>query len=177
MISFLESSSLLVLVAVHAVWLSVTTGAALGMYLFAIPIIKTGPSVSSIVMLHQFHHLIDLGIRYMQTNSRIQVFSLATLMSVLYYHSDPVVASKWWYCATALLVCMQAIWYEVVFIFPTNDTLVQMEKELSKTSNSEAGLKVRPEVLRLLERWRRRHFARIVIPFVAASIMTYGLLA
>ncbi|EON61829.1 hypothetical protein W97_01047 [Coniosporium apollinis CBS 100218] len=156
--------------------IAVIGGAAVSMYIFSIPVIESGREFSSAVMLRQFHYLITLGAKYLQNGSRIQGISLSTLVYLLYRHPDPDMASRWKWFAAALFVGAQVAWYEVVYVFPTNDRLVEMEGELRKTDEPDADRKARPEVMRLLEKWRRRHIGRIIIPFAAVTLAFCGLL-
>lgn len=160
--------------ALNITWSAARGGAALGMYLFSVPVIEGGGKFSTIMMLRQFHHLITLGFRYIQTESRIQNIPLFALTWLFYRHPDPEVSKAWLYFFGALLVQLQAAWYEVVFVFPINDKLVEMEGTLEKM-DEKADRAMQPQVLRLLESWRAWHIGRIVIPFAAVAIAFGGL--
>lgn len=144
------------------------------MYLFSVPVIETGRGFSTQVMLRQFHHLISLGIKYIQAGSRVQGITLAACTWLLYRHSDPEIQSAWPYFAAALVVGLQVAWYEIVFVFPINDKLIEMKGRLEKM-DEKADRAMGPEVLELLEKWRTWHIGRIVIPFLAVAIASAGL--
>lgn len=72
------------------------------------------------------------------------------------------------------MVGLQVAWYEVVFVFPINDRLIEMEARLEKM-DEKADRGMRDEVLRLLKEWRKWHIGRIVIPFAAVAIAVAGL--
>jgi hypothetical protein len=172
----LENRDLLkALAALNIVWTACRAGVALCLYRFSVPVIETGRDFSTMVMLRQFHHLISLGFKYIQTESRFQNIPLLALSWSLYRHPDPEISSKWLYVFTATLVQIQAAWYEVVFVFPINDKLTDLEKKLEKKDEI-ADQEMRPEVLGLLEAWRMWHIGRIVIPFAAAVVGLGGLL-
>ncbi|KAH6712724.1 hypothetical protein BKA61DRAFT_674986 [Leptodontidium sp. MPI-SDFR-AT-0119] len=179
-----DSTFLKTFAAFNTIYLAALAGAAHGMYLFSIPIIKNNSS--TLGMLRQFHQLITLGARYMQGSSRMQGVSLAALTYLLYRYPDLEIARRWKYFAAALVVGIQVAWYEVVFIFPTNDRLVEMEGELKReTGGGEEGKRegekardreMRGEVLRLLEQWRRWHVGRIIVPLVCTCLAVCGLI-
>ncbi|KAK0102314.1 hypothetical protein ONS95_005937 [Cadophora gregata] len=120
----------------NTIYLAALAGAAHGMYIFSIPIIEN--SDSSMNMLRQFHQLITLGAKYMQGSSRIQGASLALLTYLLYAHPDEDIDARWTWFGAALVLGAQVAWYEFVFIFPTNDRLVEMERD--RGPNKSAGL-------------------------------------
>lgn len=163
-----------VFAAVNIACLAGFGGAAMGMYLFSIPIIQTGRDFSTKVMLRQFHHLITLGARYMQNGSRVQALSLLTLSWLCYRHPDDRIHGAWLHFAAALFVLVQIAWYEVVFVFPYNDALIEMERRLERV-DVKSDRAVGAEGNRLLEGWRMWHIGRIAIPFIAAAIALRGL--
>ncbi|KAL2071180.1 hypothetical protein VTL71DRAFT_12415 [Oculimacula yallundae] len=174
---FSDPTFLKAFAAFNTIWLAALAGAAQGMYTFSIPIVRN--NTSSFNMLRQFHQLITLGAKYMQGSSRVQGILLATLSYLLYIHPDPEIAARWKYFAAALVIGVQVAWYEVVFIFPTNDRLVDMEGELKRMDGEERGereLEMRGEILVLLDSWRKWHIGRIVVPFISASLILIGLM-
>ncbi|PVH89164.1 hypothetical protein DL98DRAFT_565294 [Cadophora sp. DSE1049] len=173
-----SSTFLKVFAAFNTIYLAALAGAAYGMYIFSIPIVKN--SNSSLTMLRQFHQLITLGARYMQGSSRIQGISLALLTYLLYSHPDEEISGRWKWFGAALVLGAQVAWYEVVFVFPTNDRLVEMEGELKNVSGGEdrenRDREIMGEVLRLLDQWRRWHVGRIVVPLVCTCFAVCGLI-
>ncbi|KAI9155651.1 hypothetical protein HJFPF1_08239 [Paramyrothecium foliicola] len=139
--------------ALNTVLLGLVAGAAISMYTFSIPVIETGGSISSLVMLRQFHQLITFGARYLQKGSRIQGILLALLTYLFYSHPDDEIAHRWEHFATALFVGAQVAWYEVVFVFPINDRLVEMEAQQLKAKTSVTDQNANQEIFRLLEEW------------------------
>ncbi|KAK4620150.1 hypothetical protein CLAFUW4_11083 [Fulvia fulva] len=135
------------LAALNLILVALIAGAASTLYISSIPIIKLGRSHSSKVMLKQFRLLVVLGGRYLQTGSRIWAASMAILTWLLYVHQDEVLSGRGRYSAAALFIGAQAGWYEIVYVFPTNDRLMEMEVELLKSDDAEADQKIRKEVL------------------------------
>ena len=160
--------------AFNITWIAVVAGLAIGMYSFSVPVIEDARGFSTQVMLRQFHHLIRLGIKYIQQGSRVQGVTLALLTWMFYRHPDEAISQAWPYFAASLLVGLQVAWYEVVFVFPINDKLIEMEGILEKM-DEKADRAMRDEVLELLEQWRKWHIGRIVIPFAAIGVAVAGL--
>jgi hypothetical protein len=111
----------------------------------------------------------------MQGGSRIQAVPHLLLIYLFYQHPDPAISSRWKYFAAAIFVGVQSAWYEVVTIFPTNDKLLKLEEEVKKM-NQEQDRKMRGEVVGLLEKWRRWHIGRIVLPTVSFGLAVCGVL-
>jgi len=125
------------------------------MALMIIPILRLAPTPS--IATTQFNHTVNLGARYMQTSSRSLAAALALLTAALYQPGD----SSWKYCVAALVLLFNVAWYEVVFIFPTNDRI--------------ATGKVGGEEMRvLLDSWQRWHWGRILMPAVSGCIVLFG---
>ncbi|KAK5700046.1 hypothetical protein LTR97_006180 [Elasticomyces elasticus] len=162
--------------ALNIVWIAVVAGCAISMYIFSIPVIEKGQDFSSAVMLRQFHDLINRGTKYLQGGSRIQAILLIILVYLTYTHPDPEISGRWKYFAAATFIGAQVAWYEVVFVFPTNDRLIEMESQLKRTDDADADRRARAEVLRLFDKWRFWHVGRIVIPFAAVAVGMAGLL-
>ncbi|KAK3631636.1 hypothetical protein LTR56_016743 [Elasticomyces elasticus] len=169
-------------VALNITWIAVVAGCAISMYIFSIPVISKAQDQdqhqhhSTTIMLRQFHDLINRGTKYLQGGSRIQAVLLVILVYLTYTHPDPEIASRWKYFAAATFIGAQVAWYEVVFVFPTNDRLIEMESELKTANDADADRKARAEVLRLFDKWRYWHVGRIVIPFAAVGVGMVGLL-
>ncbi|USW52125.1 hypothetical protein Slin15195_G054440 [Septoria linicola] len=169
--------------ALNVTSLAAIGGAATGMYIFSIPTILTAQrsDSSTLTMLKQFHHLITLGRKYMQNGAKIQALALCLLTWLFYRHPDPDISRLGKFFLMALVVLVQVAWYEVVFVFPINDKLVEMEGRLEKVcgeeEKGEMDRAMREEVLGLLEDWRKWHFGRIVIPFAAVGVVFAGLLS
>lgn len=164
------------LAAFNLILIALIAGAAFTLYLSTIPIIKLGRSHSTKVMLSQFRLLITLGGRYLQTGTRAWAASMAVLTCLLYFHRDEALSERWSYFAAALFTGAQAGWYEIVYVFPTNDRLLEMEDDLLKSDDAEADQKIRGEVLRLLEKWRYRHIPRILLPLGAVALIVAGIM-
>ncbi|KAK3646827.1 hypothetical protein LTR56_008314 [Elasticomyces elasticus] len=163
--------------ALNIVWIAVVAGCAISMYISSIPVISKAQDYSTAIMLRQFHDLINRGTKYLQGGRRIQAVLLIILVYLTYTHPDPEISGRWKYFAAATFIGAQVAWYEVVFVFPTNDRLVEMEAELIKAGgDADADRKARPEVLRLFDKWRYWHVGRIVIPFAAVAVGMPGLL-
>lgn len=164
--------------AFNAIWMSIVAGQALSLYMFSIPLIKeaNGFPRSSLIMVRQFHLQIKFGIKYIQTGSRIQGFLLALQAYLSYTNDDGAIRERWWYTAAALAVGIQVAWYEVLFVFPTNDRLIEMEGMLEKVDEESVDGKVTGEVVRLLEKWRFRHIPRIAVPLICAGFLMTGLM-
>lgn len=119
----------------------------------------------------------------MQESSRIQGVSPALLTLLLYRHPDPDIQARWKYFAVALVVGIQMAWYEVVFIFPTNDRLVDMEGELERKKakgeevREERERELRGKVLRPLEKCRMWHIRPIAVPLVCTCFAIAGLIS
>ncbi|KAH7399856.1 hypothetical protein BKA64DRAFT_777995 [Cadophora sp. MPI-SDFR-AT-0126] len=167
-----------VFAAFNTIYLAALAGAAHGMYIFSIPIVKN--SDSSMIMLRQFHQLITLGARYMQESSRVKGLALALLTYLLYSHPDEEISGRWKWFGAALVLGAQVAWYEVVFVFPMNDRLVEMEGELKEVGEGEERKRrdreIRAEVLRLLEQWQKWHIGRIVMPLMCTCLAVRGLI-
>ncbi|KAK5707341.1 hypothetical protein LTR17_020792 [Elasticomyces elasticus] len=162
--------------ALNITWIAVVAGCAISMYIFSIPVISKAQDHSTAIMLRQFHDLINRGTKYLQGGSRIQAVLLVSLVYLTYTHSDPEISGRWKYFAAATFIGAQVAWYEVVFVFPTNDRLIEMESELKTANDADADRKARAEVLRLFDKWRYWHVGRIVIPFAAVGVGMVGLL-
>lgn len=170
----LEDRELLkALAGLNIMWTVTRAGVALCLYGFSAPVIEAGRG-STLVMLHQFSHLISLGFKIIQTESRIQNIPLIALTWLLYRHPEPEISKAWLYFFAATLIQIQAAWYEIVFVFPINDKLKEIEKML-EGKDEKTDRAMRPEVLRLLESWRTWHIGRIVLPFAAGAVALCGL--
>lgn len=116
----------------------------------------------------------------MQGSSRVQGTSLALLTYLLYSYPDKEICGRWKWFGAALGLGAQVAWYEVLFVFPTNDRLAEMEGELKGVKSEEekerTDREIRGEVLRLLEQWRKWHIGRIVIPLVWTGLALRGLI-
>lgn len=101
----------------------------------------------------------------MQGSSRFQGASLALPTYLLYSHPDKDMCGRRKWFGAALVFGAQVAWYEVVFVFPTNDRLVEIEGELKVVKSGDEkqmrDTNPRGEVLRLLEQWRNWHVGRI----------------
>ena len=119
-----------ILAALTIVALGMTTGCTIGMYSFSIPVIRVKESHQSLVMTRLFNELVSRGFRFLQATGRVEALGLLALTLVLARHPNPDVARRWKYFASALLVGTQAIWYEVYFIFLTDDRMSEIQKTL-----------------------------------------------
>lgn len=165
------------LAAFSVVFIFIITGGALAMYLIAVPLIQSAHSFPSAVLLHQFHTLIGFGIRYMQTSARIQAALLATLTLLSYLSEGEEGRKQGFWFAASFVTLAQAAWYEIVFVFPTNDRLIDMKFQLERAKrDTDMDKKMKGETLRLLEKWRRRHVPRIILPFAAGLLLIEGIL-
>ncbi|GAB7366793.1 hypothetical protein MBLNU230_g0745t1 [Neophaeotheca triangularis] len=190
------------LAALTTTTLAMLTGGALHMYLFSIPVITAGaltnpnpnpkpnttantanttntptppPSTTALTLLHQFHHLTDLGAKYMQTTARASTASLL-LLALLSHPSlqTPNPLQSWPYFALAAFVLAQTAWWEIAFVFPINARLIALERrEEVLVGEGVAGVGL-GEVLVRLEDWRRWHVGRIAFPAVAAGLAFVG---
>ena len=173
----LDPSFLNPFAAVNIAFIFTITGGALGMYLISMPLIQSAHPFPSAVLLNQFHQLIIFGARYMQTSARIQSAMLAALALLSYLSEAEECHARWLWFAGALGTLLQTAWYEIVFVFPTNDRLVEMKKILEGVSNNaKADTEMKPEALRLLETWNNRHIPRILLPFAAGVLLIKGIL-
>lgn len=164
------------LAAFNTVTIGLMAGAAFSMYFIAMPIVQQAAPFSTRTMLHQFHYLITMGARYLQTGSRVQGVTVLILIYCLYTHPDPEIASRWKYFAATLFTGVQVAWYEAVTIFPTNDRLVEMKHQLDAAKDEKLDLRIRPEALRLMESWLFWHVGRMVIPLACVVLSVYGLM-
>lgn len=173
----LDPSFLKPFAAANVALIFTITGGALGMYLISMPLIQSASPFASAILLHQFHQLITFGARYMQTSARIQSAMLATLTLTSYMSEDEECHGKWLWFAGALGTLVQTAWYEIVFVFPTNDRLVEMKEVLRGVGNdADDDKKMKPETLRLLKTWNQRHIPRILLPFAAGVLLIKGAL-
>jgi hypothetical protein len=75
-----------------------------------------------------------------------------------------VEAQKWKTWAALFFVLLIIAPYEIYAIFPTNDRVAEMEKELAKGLIEEDAAKKELKVL--LKRWQFRNFGRVGLPLI-----------
>lgn len=80
--------------------------------------------------------------------------------------------SSWALCATAGIVTVVMVPFTWLFMWPTNDTIMALEKETrGKEKSGDFN-----EARRLVQKWNRTHFTRSLFPLAGALIGLYGLL-
>jgi hypothetical protein len=85
-------------------------------------------------------------------------------------HPDAAVAAKWKYYFVAGLILVQTAWWEIVFIFPINDEIREMEGNFASPREAMLGEKDQKHLEELAIRWRQWHWGRILFPFISGCI-------
>ena len=155
--------------------LSIVSGIATSLYLWVIPIVLRARSTRT--KISQFNHTIALGFKYLQTSSRILSACRASLAILFYNHPNPTLASRWKYYALAIGALITTAPYEIYAIFPTNDRVAKMGKELGKEKQDDFGDHRDKEVVDLLRKWQWRHVGRIASTIGALTVCLWSVVA
>ena len=121
-------------------------------------------------MVAQFDDTISRGEKYLLPSSRILAVGLVSLGILTSQHSDEAIAAMWKYYALAGFVLVQVAWYEIVFIFPINRKVREMGKVFEGNKKSSLPDTQQKELIANLEKWKRFHTVRVILPLVGACI-------
>ncbi len=147
------------------------------MLVWVISIVRLAPT--TLTKCRQFNHSVHLGSKYLQPTSR----AMPVVMLVMAYLSH-VEASKdlkelslsytmaaWLPYALAVAVLAPTGPWEIYLIFPTNDKIAEMKKELEKRGKENFGDERDNQIGELLSIWQKWHVGRVVAPLLATMIM------
>jgi len=102
----------------------------------------------------------------------LPTISVATCSLYLYIAIRQRVAkAPWLIFAAAGVVTVTMLPFTWVFLWPTNDTIMQLEKDTRAGSTANLG-----EAQELIKLWSRTHFVRSFFPLVGSLIGLRGLL-
>ena len=77
---------------------------------------------------------------------------------------------RWKYWAAAVAVLVQVAWYEVVYIFPSNDRIIEIGDALERPGKEDLDENTTVELNMVLKKWQRRNLVRASTPLVTALI-------
>lgn len=147
-------------------------GIATSLYLWVIPIILIAPDTKT--KITQFNLLIENGALFLQPSSRALGASFASLAVLFYCHPNTALALQWKYYALAMASLVTTAPYEIYAIFPTNEKLAGMGKELDGMKSADFGDKRDKEVDILLKKWAERHLGRILTSLGALMVSIWS---
>ena len=81
---------------------------------------------------------------------------------------DPVEAEKWKVWAACFFTLITVAPYEIYFIFPINDRVEEIGRELEKGAGTEEEQK--KELRELLGKWQWRNFGRVGLPVIVGVV-------
>lgn len=164
--------------------ISILTGVALSLRVWTIPIIGLAQPASTATQVRQFNYIIALGLKYLQTSSRLLPVTLLSLAGATYVHhhnhlddhqqwqrGEQVLAQEWTHYVAATLVLLVIAPWEIYLIFPINDRIAEYGKKLNAERQECFGDARDGEVRQLLADWQFWHVGRIVCPMAAALIL------
>ena len=122
----------------------------------------------------QFTATVEKGARYLMRASRTMMFTLVLNTILTYLHPDPAIQRQWKRWAAMVCTLVPAAPYEIFAIFPINDKIMAMNKQVEKDKQELSEQQVR-ELKSLLQKWAARNFGRIAMPLVASIIGMYSL--
>lgn len=137
-----------------------------------IPLLQL-PQVPGRAKTAEFTQLFTWGAQYLQPSSQILGVSLATLACWSYLVARESGVWKY-YVASFVILAPLAIW-EVVYIFPINDRVKEMDDRLRVSEGASLDAKEEEELKRLLQRWSAFHVARFAAPLIAGAITAVAL--
>lgn len=128
---------------------------------------RAPPKVAS----QQFITAVTWGLHYLQTSATALAFALLTLAFLVSRLEDESQAAKWKTWALCFGIHFLVAPYERITIFPINDRIEVIEKELVDRNDGEGGgNKIGKELVELLKKWQWRNFGRVGLPLLAGSI-------
>ena len=128
---------------------------------------RAPPKVAS----QQFITTVTWGLRYLQTSAIALAFSLLTLTFLVSRLEDESQAAEWKTWALCFGIVFSIAPYERITIFPINDRVAVIEKELvGRNDGGEGDNKIGKELRGLLQEWQWRNFGRVGLPLLAGSI-------
>jgi hypothetical protein len=135
--------------------------------LWVIPLASLLPAQQA---CRQFTQTVTWGFQYLQPSSRILGVSLL-LTTLLTFQLPGEESETWKTWATALAILVPVAPYEVYFIFPINDRVKEIGRELS---TGEEEKSVKKELDALLRTWKIRNWGRVLAPLVAGVVGWMG---
>lgn len=161
---------------------------------------RASRKTSALMQIKQFNQAIDLGFRYLQTSSRMLPVVMIGLAAATYRYNGSVSSSSssnavdatqagvirsapereltqhWTPYVLALLPLVLLGPWEAYLIFPSNDRIAEIGRELERSDDKavdgEIDVDARAdEIQRLLESWQFWHVGRIVGPYIAVGVL------
>ncbi|KAJ4991592.1 hypothetical protein SVAN01_02973 [Stagonosporopsis vannaccii] len=119
----------------------------------------------------QFTQTVTWGFQYLQPASRTLALLLLLTTALTARLPLPLHAEAWKTWAVALAILVPVAPYEVYWIFPINDRVKEIGKEVEEGRDGErAGRELRG----LFELWRLRNYGRVGIPLLAGLVGWMG---
>ena len=127
------------------------------------------------VRVSQFNLTVEKGGRYLQTATRTMAIGQLALIFLAYTSSA---TSPAWDLRCTLYALMFGIAvsmapYEICFIFPINDRVVELGKALEVTGEKEENEKIDKELTTLARKWRFRNWGRAGPSLVISVLMAF----
>ena len=119
----------------------------------------------------QFDIVIKKGFAYLQTSSRMLAGLFIVNTSFAWAYADSISPSnswQYWVCAGFILLLNAP--YEVYFIFPGNDEILDMGRKLRDLKKDHASENEQKRLSYLLEQWKFRNLGRSGLSLVAGLI-------
>lgn len=162
---------------------------------------RASRKTSALMQIKQFNQVIDLGFRYLQTSSRMLPVVIIGLAAATYRYNGSITSSSsssnavdatqagaiklaseleliqnWTHYVLALLPLVLLGPWEAYLIFPSNDRIAEIGRELERSDDKAVGGEIdvdarADEIQRLFESWQFWHVGRIVGPYIAVGVL------
>ena len=147
------------------------------MLVWVMPIVRLGPN--TLTKCRQFNHAVHLGATYLMPTSRTRPVLILTLAYLFYAQASAQLkepsfsntVAAWSPYALAIAVMVPTAPWEIYLIFPTNDRVAEMQKQLERMGKENYGDERDDEIGELISVWQKWHVGRVVAPLVATAIM------
>lgn len=117
----------------------------------------------------QFTATVTKGARYLMRASRTMMVSLLLNTWLTAIHPDPLVSADWTTWATMCCVLFAAAPYEIYFIFPINDAVMSLNRQVEKDKRALSNDQ-ETELANNLNRWAFRNYGRVALPLIAGIL-------
>lgn len=124
--------------------------------------------------IKQFIATVTKGARYLMRASRTVMLLLVIITWLTASSSDPSVSAGWKSWLITIFVLIPTAPYEIYFIFPINDRVMEMNHQIAK-DGEELTEQQKKELSSLLNKWAYRNFGRVAMPFMAGILGIYNL--
>lgn len=147
------------------------------MLVWVMPIVRLAPS--TLTKCRQFNHAVHLGATYLQPTSRMMPVLILTLAYLSHAQASAQLndtslsntVAAWSPYVLAIAIVMLTAPWEIYLIFPTNDKVADMQKQLEKMGEENFGDKRDEEMGKLISNWQKWHVGRVIAPLTATAIM------